>query len=169
MLRRPPGREAYPGDVFYLHSRLLERCAKLSAELGGGSMTVLPLSDAEANDVSADSNVTMVNAMAASRLERTVVISPSDQCANNEQPTALFLHSERKRHELILRRRMKFFSGYTMKVSLNEIAHISHRTRAIGTRMNSKPNAGKHRRAGNRLEHHCTAAIASGGQFGSNS
>jgi len=53
LLRRPPGREAYPGDVFYLHSRLLERCAKLSDELGGGSMTGLPLIETKANDVSA--------------------------------------------------------------------------------------------------------------------
>ncbi|GAA3399719.1 MULTISPECIES: F0F1 ATP synthase subunit alpha [Pseudarthrobacter] len=53
LLRRPPGREAYPGDVFYLHSRLLERCAKLSDELGAGSMTGLPLIETKANDVSA--------------------------------------------------------------------------------------------------------------------
>jgi F-type H+-transporting ATPase subunit alpha len=53
LLRRPPGREAYPGDVFYLHSRLLERCAKLSDELGGGSMTGLPMVETRANDVSA--------------------------------------------------------------------------------------------------------------------
>jgi F-type H+-transporting ATPase subunit alpha len=53
LLRRPPGREAYPGDVFYLHSRLLERCAKLSKELGGGSMTGLPIIETKANDVSA--------------------------------------------------------------------------------------------------------------------
>lgn len=53
LLRRPPGREAYPGDVFYLHSRLLERCAKLSDELGGGSMTGLPIVETKANDVSA--------------------------------------------------------------------------------------------------------------------
>lgn len=53
LLRRPPGREAYPGDVFYLHSRLLERCAKLSDELGGGSMTGLPLIETKDNDVSA--------------------------------------------------------------------------------------------------------------------
>jgi len=53
LLRRPPGREAYPGDVFYLHSRLLERCAKLSDELGGGSMTGLPVIETKANDVSA--------------------------------------------------------------------------------------------------------------------
>ena len=53
LLRRPPGREAYPGDVFYLHSRLLERCAKLSDELGGGSMTGLPLIETKAGDVSA--------------------------------------------------------------------------------------------------------------------
>ena len=53
LLRRPPGREAYPGDVFYLHSRLLERCAKLSDELGAGSMTGLPMVETKANDVSA--------------------------------------------------------------------------------------------------------------------
>jgi F-type H+-transporting ATPase subunit alpha len=53
LLRRPPGREAYPGDVFYLHSRLLERAAKLSDELGGGSMTALPVIETQAGDVSA--------------------------------------------------------------------------------------------------------------------
>ena len=53
LLRRPPGREAYPGDVFYLHSRLLERCAKLSDEFGAGSMTGLPIIETKANDVSA--------------------------------------------------------------------------------------------------------------------
>jgi F-type H+-transporting ATPase subunit alpha len=53
LLRRPPGREAYPGDVFYLHSRLLERCAKLSDALGGGSLTGLPVIETKANDVSA--------------------------------------------------------------------------------------------------------------------
>jgi len=53
LLRRPPGREAYPGDVFYLHSRLLERCAKLSDELGGGSLTGLPIIETKGNDISA--------------------------------------------------------------------------------------------------------------------
>ena len=53
LIRRPPGREAYPGDVFYLHSRLLERAAKLSAEKGGGSMTALPIIETQAGDVSA--------------------------------------------------------------------------------------------------------------------
>ena len=53
LLRRPPGREAYPGDVFYLHSRLLERCAKVSEELGGGSLTGLPIIETKAGDVSA--------------------------------------------------------------------------------------------------------------------
>ena len=53
ILRRPPGREAYPGDVFYLHSRLLERAAKLSDELGGGSMTALPIIETQAGDISA--------------------------------------------------------------------------------------------------------------------
>ena len=53
LLRRPPGREAYPGDVFYLHSRLLERAAKLSDALGAGSMTALPIIETQAGDVSA--------------------------------------------------------------------------------------------------------------------
>jgi F-type H+-transporting ATPase subunit alpha len=53
LLRRPPGREAYPGDVFYLHSRLLERAAKLSKEHGGGSLTALPIIETQLNDVSA--------------------------------------------------------------------------------------------------------------------
>ncbi|SDJ60835.1 F0F1 ATP synthase subunit alpha [Nonomuraea jiangxiensis] len=53
LLRRPPGREAFPGDVFYLHSRLLERCAKLSDDMGGGSMTGLPIIETKGNDVSA--------------------------------------------------------------------------------------------------------------------
>ena len=53
LLRRPPGREAYPGDVFYLHSRLLERAAKLSDEHGGGSLTALPIIETQAGDVSA--------------------------------------------------------------------------------------------------------------------
>jgi F-type H+-transporting ATPase subunit alpha len=53
LLRRPPGREAYPGDVFYLHSRLLERACKLNEELGGGSMTSLPIIETQAGDVSA--------------------------------------------------------------------------------------------------------------------
>lgn len=53
LLRRPPGREAFPGDVFYLHSRLLERCAKLSDDLGGGSLTALPVIETKANDISA--------------------------------------------------------------------------------------------------------------------
>jgi F-type H+-transporting ATPase subunit alpha len=53
LLRRPPGREAYPGDVFYLHSRLLERASKMSAKLGGGSLTALPIIETQAGDVSA--------------------------------------------------------------------------------------------------------------------
>ena len=53
LLRRPPGREAYPGDVFYLHSRLLERAARLNEEAGGGSITALPIIETQAGDVSA--------------------------------------------------------------------------------------------------------------------
>jgi F-type H+-transporting ATPase subunit alpha len=61
LLRRPPGREAYPGDVFYLHSRLLERCAKLSDDMGAGSMTGLPIIETKANDVSAYIPTTVIS------------------------------------------------------------------------------------------------------------
>ena len=53
LLRRPPGREAYPGDVFYLHSRLLERAAKMNDKFGGGSLTALPIIETQGGDVSA--------------------------------------------------------------------------------------------------------------------
>lgn len=53
LLRRPPGREAYPGDIFYLHSRLLERDAKLNSDFGGGSLTALPIIETQLNDISA--------------------------------------------------------------------------------------------------------------------
>src|SRR5437667_8309564 len=53
IIRRPPGREAYPGDVFYLHSRLLERAARLNDSIGGGSLTALPIIETKANDISA--------------------------------------------------------------------------------------------------------------------
>ena len=59
LLRRPPGREAYPGDVFYLHSRLLERSAKVSDDLGGGSITALPIIQTQAGDISATSQQTL--------------------------------------------------------------------------------------------------------------
>src|SRR5258708_33154696 len=61
LLRRPPGREAYPGDVFYLHSRLLERCAKLSKEMGNGSLTGLPIVETQANDISAYIPTTVIS------------------------------------------------------------------------------------------------------------
>src|SRR6266508_132688 len=61
ILRRPPGREAYPGDVFYLHSRLLERSAKLSDDRGGGSLTALPIIETQAGDVSAYIPTTVIS------------------------------------------------------------------------------------------------------------
>jgi F-type H+-transporting ATPase subunit alpha len=74
LLRRPPGREAYPGDVFYLHSRLLERAAKLSDALGGGSMTALPIIETQASDVSA--NNTIVNDFKINLIDRTASSFP---------------------------------------------------------------------------------------------
>src|SRR5690349_2295333 len=80
LLRRPPGREAYPGDVFYLHSRLLERCAKLSDELGAGSMTGLPIVETKANDVSAYIPTNVIS------ITDGQIFLQSDLFASNQRP-----------------------------------------------------------------------------------
>jgi len=80
LLRRPPGREAYPGDVFYLHSRLLERCAKLSDELGAGSMTGLPMVETKANDVSAYIPTNVIS------ITDGQIFLQSDLFASNQRP-----------------------------------------------------------------------------------
>src|SRR4249919_3711050 len=80
LLRRPPGREAYPGDVFYLHSRLLERCAKLSDELGAGSMTGLPIIETKANDVSAYIPTNVIS------ITDGQIFLESDLFASNQRP-----------------------------------------------------------------------------------
>ena len=80
LLRRPPGREAYPGDVFYLHSRLLERCAKLSDDLGAGSMTGLPIIETKANDVSAYIPTNVIS------ITDGQIFLQSDLFASNQRP-----------------------------------------------------------------------------------
>ncbi|WP_340538012.1 F0F1 ATP synthase subunit alpha [Nocardioides sp. GXZ039] len=80
LLRRPPGREAYPGDVFYLHSRLLERCAKLSDEMGAGSMTGLPIIETKANDVSAFIPTNVIS------ITDGQIFLQSDLFASNQRP-----------------------------------------------------------------------------------
>lgn len=80
LLRRPPGREAYPGDVFYLHSRLLERCAKLSDALGSGSMTGLPIIETKANDVSAFIPTNVIS------ITDGQIFLQSDLFASNQRP-----------------------------------------------------------------------------------
>ncbi|CAN5691101.1 F0F1 ATP synthase subunit alpha [soil metagenome] len=80
LLRRPPGREAYPGDVFYLHSRLLERCAKLSDALGAGSMTGLPIVETKANDVSAFIPTNVIS------ITDGQIFLQSDLFASNQRP-----------------------------------------------------------------------------------
>ncbi len=80
LLRRPPGREAFPGDVFYLHSRLLERCAKLSDELGHGSMTGLPIVETKANDVSAFIPTNVIS------ITDGQIFLQSDLFASNQRP-----------------------------------------------------------------------------------
>src|SRR5215510_4976146 len=80
LLRRPPGREAYPGDVFYLHSRLLERCAKLSEDLGGGSLTGLPIIETKGNDVSAYIPTNVIS------ITDGQIFLESDLFASNQRP-----------------------------------------------------------------------------------
>ena len=80
LLRRPPGREAYPGDVFYLHSRLLERCAKLSDDMGAGSMTGLPIVETKANDVSAYIPTNVIS------ITDGQIFLQSDLFASNQRP-----------------------------------------------------------------------------------
>ena len=80
LLRRPPGREAYPGDVFYLHSRLLERCAKLSDDMGAGSMTGLPIIETKANDVSAYIPTNVIS------ITDGQIFLQSDLFASNQRP-----------------------------------------------------------------------------------
>ncbi|MBO0845551.1 MAG: F0F1 ATP synthase subunit alpha [Nocardioides sp.] len=80
LLRRPPGREAYPGDVFYLHSRLLERCAKLSDDMGSGSMTGLPIIETKANDVSAYIPTNVIS------ITDGQIFLQSDLFASNQRP-----------------------------------------------------------------------------------
>ncbi len=80
LLRRPPGREAFPGDVFYLHSRLLERCAKLSDEMGAGSMTGLPIVETKANDVSAFIPTNVIS------ITDGQIFLQSDLFASNQRP-----------------------------------------------------------------------------------
>ena len=83
LLRRPPGREAYPGDVFYLHSRLLERCAKLSDELGGGSLTGLPVIETKANDISAYIPTNVISITDGQVFPRVRLVQPG--CATRDQ------------------------------------------------------------------------------------
>ncbi len=85
LLRRPPGREAYPGDVFYLHSRLLERCAKLSDDLGGGSMTGLPIIETKGNDVSAYIPTNVTRSPTARSSSRPTC---STRASGRDQPSA---------------------------------------------------------------------------------
>jgi F-type H+-transporting ATPase subunit alpha len=80
LLRRPPGREAFPGDVFYLHSRLLERCAKLSDDMGAGSMTGLPIVETKANDVSAFIPTNVIS------ITDGQIFLQSDLFASNQRP-----------------------------------------------------------------------------------
>src|SRR5437764_273983 len=141
LLRRPPGREAYPGDVFYLHSRLLERAAKMSDELGGGSLTALPVIETQAGDVSAyiptnvisitDGQIFLESELFYSgvRLAINVGISVS-RVGGNAQTKAMKKVAGRLKLDLAQYRELEAFAQFG-----SELDQATQRTLARGERM----------------------------------
>ena len=143
LLRRPPGREAYPGDVFYLHSRLLERCAKLSDELGGGSMTGLPIIETKANDVSAyiptnvisitDGQCFLESDLFNSGVRPAINVGISvSRVGGSAQPKAMRKVAGRLRLDLAQFRELEAFAAFGSDLDAASKAQIAARVRAGG-------------------------------------
>jgi F-type H+/Na+-transporting ATPase subunit alpha len=141
LLRRPPGREAFPGDVFYLHSRLLERAAKLSDELGGGSLTALPVIETQAGDVSAyiptnvisitDGQIFLESSLFYSGVRPAINVGISvSRVGGNAQTKAMKKVAGRLRLELAQYRELEAFSQFG-----SELDPQTQRTLARGERM----------------------------------
>jgi F-type H+/Na+-transporting ATPase subunit alpha len=141
LLRRPPGREAYPGDVFYLHSRLLERAVKLSDELGGGSLTALPFIETQASDVSAyiptnvisitDGQIFLESSLFYSGVRPAINVGISvSRVGGNAQTKAMKKVAGRLRLELAQYRELEAFSQFG-----SELDPQTQRTLARGERM----------------------------------
>ena len=142
LLRRPPGREAYPGDVFYLHSRLLERCAKLSDELGGGSMTGLPLIETKGNDVSAfiptnvisitDGQIFLEADLFNSGVRPAINVGISvSRVAGNAQIKAMKAVSGRLRLDLAQYRELEAFSAFASDLDKASKAQLERGQRLV--------------------------------------
>ncbi|RAK26998.1 ATP synthase F1 subcomplex alpha subunit [Actinoplanes lutulentus] len=142
LLRRPPGREAYPGDVFYLHSRLLERCAKLSDELGGGSMTGLPIIETKANDISAfiptnvisitDGQIFLETDLFASGVRPAINVGTSvSRVGGSAQVKAMRTVSGRLRLDLAQFRELEAFSAFASDLDKASRAQLDKGVRLV--------------------------------------
>jgi F-type H+-transporting ATPase subunit alpha len=142
LLRRPPGREAYPGDVFYLHSRLLERCAKLSDDLGGGSMTGLPIIETKASDISAyiptnvisitDGQIFLETDLFASGVRPAINVGTSvSRVGGSAQVKAMRSVSGRLRLDLAQFRELEAFSAFASDLDKASRAQLDKGVRLV--------------------------------------
>ena len=142
LLRRPPGREAYPGDVFYLHSRLLERCAKLSDDLGGGSMTGLPIIETKASDISAyiptnvisitDGQIFLEGDLFASGVRPAINVGTSvSRVGGSAQVKAMRRVSGRLRLDLAQYRELEAFSAFASDLDKASRAQLEKGIRLV--------------------------------------
>jgi F-type H+-transporting ATPase subunit alpha len=142
LLRRPPGREAYPGDVFYLHSRLLERCAKLSDDRGGGSMTGLPIIETKASDISAyiptnvisitDGQIFLETDLFASGVRPAINVGTSvSRVGGSAQVKAMRSVSGRLRLDLAQFRELEAFSAFASDLDKASRAQLDKGVRLV--------------------------------------
>src|SRR5215475_6503556 len=142
LLRRPPGREAYPGDVFYLHSRLLERCAKLSDDLGGGSLTGLPVIETKANDISAyiptnvisitDGQIFLETDLFNSGVRPAINVGTSvSRVGGAAQPTPMRKVAGRLRLDLAQYRELEAFSAFASDLDRASRAQLDRGSRLV--------------------------------------
>jgi F-type H+/Na+-transporting ATPase subunit alpha len=142
LLRRPPGREAYPGDVFYLHSRLLERCAKLSDELGGGSMTGLPIIETKAGDIAAfiptnvisitDGQIFLEEGLFNSGVRPAINVGTSvSRVGGAAQPTPMRKVTGRLRLDLAQYRELEAFAAFASDLDKTSRAQLERGVRIV--------------------------------------
>ena len=142
LLRRPPGREAYPGDVFYLHSRLLERAVKLNDDLGGGSLTSLPIIETQASDVSAyiptnvisitDGQIFLEGDLFRSGVRPAINVGISvSRVGGNAQPTAMKKVAGKLRLELSQYRELEAFSQFGSELDPETQATLARGERLV--------------------------------------
>jgi len=136
LLKRPPGREAYPGDVFYLHSRLLERAARLDASLGGGSMTALPIIETQAGDVSAyiptnvisitDGQIFLETDLFNSGFRPAINVGISvSRVGGSAQTRAMKKFAGRLRLDLAQYRELETFTQFSSELDKNTMARLN--------------------------------------------